>query len=290
MTPEIKKVRLGLLGAGAWGRRYISTIDELAGVEVARVDSSRWRDALKAPEWDGVIIATPPQLHAEMTLAALEARLPALVEKPLTMDPASAQEVLEAARRLKGIVMVDHIFLFHPAYEALKKHSLNLGPLRAVKTTHGGRGPFRAGVPPLWDWAPHDVALCLDILNANPVSVSASREWAEQTPEGPGENILLRLEFPGSVPAEIRVGNVLREKSSRFEFHFEKGTLTLDDLGPEKLTLDGRSLGFPPGRPLARAVAAFAAAIRAKSPDDAGLRRACDVVSVLAHAQSSLEP
>lgn len=290
MTPEIKKIRLGLLGAGAWGRRYISTIAELTDVEVARVESSLWRDALAEGDWDGVIIATPAPLHAEMTLAALEAGLPVLVEKPLTMDPAQAREVLAAARRLKGIVLVDHTFLFHPAYEALKKHSKNLGPLRAISTIHGNRGPFRAGVSVLWDWAPHDVALCLDLLKTNPDSVAASREMTEQPPEGPGENVLLRLEFPDSVLAEIRVGNLLRKKSSRFEFRFEKGTLTLDDIGPEKLTLDGRPLGFPPGRPLTRAVEAFTAAIRSKTPDDAGLQRGVDVVSVLARAQSSLEP
>src|SRR5229473_890850 len=100
-------VRLGLIGAGRWGRNYLRTIAATPGVRLARLasrnpDSVRlapadcavtpdWRDLLDRNALDGVIIATPAALHAEMALAAMDAGLPVLVEKPLTMDIAQAR-------------------------------------------------------------------------------------------------------------------------------------------------------------------------------------------------------
>ena len=79
------QLRLGLLGAGRWGRNYIRTIAASAGVRLARLASRNpdsanlvppdcvifadWREMLDARALDGVIVATPPGVHAEMALA-----------------------------------------------------------------------------------------------------------------------------------------------------------------------------------------------------------------------------
>ncbi len=49
---------------------------------------------------DAVIIASPGAAHAEQVLACLDAGKPVLCEKPLTLDPASALELVEAQHKL----------------------------------------------------------------------------------------------------------------------------------------------------------------------------------------------
>ena len=107
-------LNLGLIGAGPWGRNYIDTIRALDGVALTRLASRNpesaalagpdceitgdWRKMLAAGDLDGVIIATPPALHAEMTLAAIDRGVAVLVEKPMTLNLAEAEIVLERAQ------------------------------------------------------------------------------------------------------------------------------------------------------------------------------------------------
>ena len=129
-------IRLGLIGAGRWGRNYIRTINGLPGVRLARLasrnpDSARliptgcsiftdWREMLSSRDLDGVIVATPPHLHAEMAFAAIDAGLAVLIEKPLTLSVAEAHALRERARERGVLAMVDHTHLFNPAFRALK--------------------------------------------------------------------------------------------------------------------------------------------------------------------------
>src|SRR5205085_1482047 len=49
------------------------------------------------PEVNAIYIATPPSSHEEYTLAALRAGKPVYVEKPMTLNAASAQRMVKAA-------------------------------------------------------------------------------------------------------------------------------------------------------------------------------------------------
>ncbi len=303
-------VRLGLIGAGPWGRNFINTVAATVGVALTRLASRNpastdlvgpdcrisvdWRDVAKATDIDGVIIATPPALHGEMTAAALDAGLAVLVEKPLTLDPAQAQALLEQARRRAGVVLVDHIHLFSPAYRKLKTLAAGLGPVRAIRGEAGGWGPFRPDTTVLWDWGPHDLSMCLDLMGDAPETITARRTERRETDGGTGETIELDLDFPGAARADIALSNLRDGKRRRLEVRFDSETLVYDDRAAEKLTrVDGDGGGervpVEPGMPLSIAVAEFAAAIRKGSKDLESLRLGVDVVAVLAAADNHLE-
>ena len=157
-TTSSECLNLSLIGAGPWGRNYIKTIAGLNGVRLSRLASRNpespalagtgcqisedWREMLAAGDLDGVIIATPAAVHAEITLAALEHDLPVLVEKPMTLSASEAEAVLGAARSKNSIIRVGHIHLYSAAWEALKREARALGPLRAISTVAGKWGPF----------------------------------------------------------------------------------------------------------------------------------------------------
>ncbi len=286
-------VRLGLIGAGRWGRIFIRTIGAAPGVELAAVASSNpetrallppgtalvsdWRTLLAAGGLDGVIVATPPASHAEITIAALAAGLPVLVEKPLTMDPAEAEAIRAAAERARLTVMVDHVHLFSPAWRQLKRLAAGLGPVLAIEGQAGNPGPRSSDTPILWDWGPHDAAMCLDLLGGAPDSATAASA---------ADTVRLRLSF-GAVTAEITLGT-LPTKTRRFAVTCQGGRLAYDDQAAARLTLDGRPVPLDADPPLTVAVGEFAAAVAGKRFDTASLDLGVAVVRLLADCRMEL--
>ena len=307
---QSESINLGLIGAGPWGRNYINTIAGLDGVRLSRLASRNpespalagsgcrisedWREMLAAGDLDGVIVATPAAVHAEITLAALDRGVAVLVEKPMTLSASEAEAVLSRARSKDAIVRVGHIHLYSAAWEALKRESRALGPLRAISTVAGKRGRFNRQAPLLWEWGSHDVAMCLDLVGRPPGKTAArviERRRIEQGPdqgenEGEGMSLALELDF-GGVTAKIVVSDLYEDANRLFTASFEGGELVYDDNAPEKLRLKttpwdpGCGFKLGPGTPLERAVLDFCTAVRKGRPDydDAALGR--DVVQTL---------
>ena len=118
MINRAEPIRVGLVGYGAWGRVHAGVIARIPGLTLAAmacgseasakaaaadlpgVAIHRKLDALLAdPAIDLVDIVTPNHLHAEMTLAALDARKHVLVEKPMATTLADTERVVAAAER-----------------------------------------------------------------------------------------------------------------------------------------------------------------------------------------------
>ena len=294
----------GLIGAGRWGRVYIRTLGNLDGVRLARVASSNaqtaglvdcpvtpdWREVAEDSGLDGVIIATPPALHAEMTRVAVAQGLPVLVEKPLTLDEGEARELDSFVHDAGGFVLVDHVHLFHPAWRALKERLAGLGPICSIRTASGGPGPKRDDASVLWDWGSHDVAMCLDLMGNLPENAAARRLEVRNG----GEAVSLRLDFPGGVRADVEISNIMEQKTRLFSVETDRGTLIYDGKGPSPLVLrlDGQgdeAIEVAAVPALECAVGAFADAVQNKSADTASLRLGADTVTVLARCQRHLD-
>ena len=66
------------------------------------------------------------------------------------------------------MVIVDYIHLYHPSFLKLISYSKHLGKPFSINTISGNKGPFRDDIRALWDWAPHDIAMCIKLLNEFP--------------------------------------------------------------------------------------------------------------------------
>ncbi|OFW27872.1 MAG: hypothetical protein A3H97_16540 [Acidobacteria bacterium RIFCSPLOWO2_02_FULL_65_29] len=294
-------LRLGLIGAGRWGRNYIRTVASLPEVRLVRLASRNpdgampvpadcaifadWRELLDPRALDGVIVATPPRLHAEMASRAIDAGLPVLVEKPLTMDVAEAHSLRDHARELGVFAMVDHVHLFSPAYRMLKSIQPRYGAIRAIHGEAGNYGPYRPDVPVLWDWGAHDVAMCLDLVGAMPTRTGATVLERKSLEGGIGETIRVELAFPNGAGASLRLSNLM-QKCRRFAVACERASLVYDDLAAQKLVVteggSGRAIEIGDDLPLGIAVSEFAEAIAARSRDTTSLELGVRVVEVLA--------
>ena len=301
-------VGLALIGAGPWGRNYIKAIEACPGGRLVALGSRNpearalvisncqvfadWRDAIAGPGVDGVVIATPPAIHTEIALAAIAAGRGVLIEKPLALSFAEAQSIAEAAAKLDRPVMVDHIHLHHPAFIALRQMLPKLGPLRSIEAEAGRLGPFRPDTSVLWDWGPHDVAMSLAVVGADPVSLRAQAQQ-KQTPAGLGETVDLELIFAEGVHARVRLSNVMEQRVRRFKVTCARGWAVYDSVGDQPLLVKlgsqaPQAIATDDRRPLDGIVAAFCAALalRRATPGDVGL--GVRVVGVLTHCERAL--
>lgn len=87
--------------------------------------------------YDGVVIASPDNTHAELRLLALEAGSRVLCEKPLSDTVASAQAVVDAEAALgERRVQLGFMREFDAAHIGLANELANLGSLQYLRCTH----------------------------------------------------------------------------------------------------------------------------------------------------------
>jgi predicted dehydrogenase len=92
---------------------------------------------------DALVVSTPNYLHAPQTIAALDAGVHVMVEKPMAMNAAEAEQMCAAAEKSGATLMVAHCWRFDPDVLWLKEQSKLLGKIIRTKGygVHTNWGP-----------------------------------------------------------------------------------------------------------------------------------------------------
>ena len=160
-------INVALLGAGWFGREaHLRNLVDLDGVAVIAassrsqdsLDAAReiagdqlqvftdWREALKVDGLDAVVIALTNNQHHEAALAAFDAGLHVLCEKPLGLSIAECDDIIAAAESAGRILQIGH----EMRYQRLYQHMKSMIDDGAVGDAHlmwcrEYRGPMRLG-------------------------------------------------------------------------------------------------------------------------------------------------
>ena len=108
-----------------------------------------YKEMLKLPELDAVIIATPDYLHEEMAVAALEAGKAVYLEKPMAITLEGCDRILETAMRTGSKLFIGHNMRHKPLILKMKEiiDSGIIGELQAAWCRHfvgyGGDAYFK---------------------------------------------------------------------------------------------------------------------------------------------------
>jgi predicted dehydrogenase len=219
----MNQVRVGVIGYGYWGPNLARNFHELTSsdlVVIADKQEERLKQAksrypqviLKTDyqelfnmELDAVIICTPPVTHFQIAKDCMEHNLHVLIEKPMTLKGADAEELIRIANERGLTLMVGHTFEYNSAVHALKKYidSGELGEIYYLDAARLNLGLFQRDSNVLWDLAPHDISILLYLLGMNPISVSA-----QGTPcvlDGIHDVAYINLSFPNKISAHIHV-------------------------------------------------------------------------------------
>ena len=302
-----RELRLALIGTGRWGTNIARTLRTIPGCHLVGVETRGWRKLLQSPDLDGVLIATPGSTHAAIALPFIEGGIATFIEKPLTTKLSDALRLERAARRSGALIFVGHVHLYNPAYLAAKNLAKRAGPIRYIVAEGMNNGPFRDDLSALWDWAPHDVALCVDLLRSVPRAV---RAWSVRTlrPRTHLDDFaVVECAFPKNIHSFLMESWLMPEKRKRLTIVGTRDTVVFDDTAEQKVTLfagmgprvRGKAverreprISYPTyasDPPLQIELKEFLASIRSSRKHLTNLTQAVDTIRVLEAAERSIE-
>jgi predicted dehydrogenase len=155
-------VRVGLIGSQFISAIHAESLRRCAGAELLAVASptpahveavarkfqvphhfTDYRRMLEMPELDMVIVGAPNDLHCQMVLDAASAGKHIVCEKPLCLNLAEADRMIEACRGAKVKLMYAEELCFAPKYVRLKQllDSGALGEATLIKQSEKHDGP-----------------------------------------------------------------------------------------------------------------------------------------------------
>lgn len=162
----MKKVRLGIIGAGAIAENaHINNYKTINNVEVVAVSdinyerateiankfeiSSIYSDELELldrTDIDAVSICTPNYLHARQAILAMEKGKHVLLEKPMCLNLLEADQIMEKAEETGKILMVGFTHRFFELNQYVKKQldSGTIGKVLNARVRFAHRGPYES--------------------------------------------------------------------------------------------------------------------------------------------------
>ncbi|HXL10221.1 MAG TPA: Gfo/Idh/MocA family oxidoreductase [Gemmatimonadales bacterium] len=260
----MSRLKLGVVGAGAWGRNHVRTVATLPEAELTAVcdRDPKVRDRVARqyplthvtadladllPRVDAVIVASPATTHAQLALQCIAAGKPCLVEKPFALSVRDAEAVARAATERQVAVAAGHLLVFHPAVERLRT-LVREGDLGKIFYLYGLRvnlGQVRADENALWSFGPHDVSVALYLLDDQPTRVAAQGRSYLQP--GVEDVVFLTMEFASGILAHVQLSWLDPHKERKLTVVGAKKMVVFDDMEPrEKLRIYDKGVDRPP--------------------------------------------
>ena len=246
-------VKVGVVGLGYWGPNLARNFDAIPQSDLAwccdgrpaarerfqalfpRARFTGELDALLSdPALDAVVVATPVPSHAEIATRVLEAGKHCFVEKPLALNTAEAERVLEAHRASGRALMVGHLLEYHPGVQKLKEivDSGELGDVHYIYSNRLNLGKLRADENALWSLGAHDVSVVLHLAGEEPYEVAAHGE--SYVRPGVEDVVFCFMRFPSGLSAHMHLSWLDPHKERRFTVVGSKRMATFDDMDFER--------------------------------------------------------
>ena len=279
-----RPLRAAVAGAGVFGTYHARKYAGLKGVElVAIVDPDLERAGNLAGELgvvavphltdvlndiDVLTVASPASYHYELTREGLEAGRHVLVEKPIALTMAHADELIALADKNDLILQVGHQerFVFD-AFGLLKRAH---APSK-VNATRAGTFSGRAmDTSVVMDLMIHDLDLVHQVM---PGSVAAVEAEAKTVHGAHPDEVTARLTFEGGGEATLHASRIADAFNRTMALHYPDGEIEIDFVGRNVENSTGEDLGDIFGEdqpavmddPLGFAVSHFIDSVRTKT-------------------------
>lgn len=245
-------ITLALIGVGAWGKKHLKTLKEIPHCQLkyicatsqktlealpsSYIKVSNYQELYKYKNINGIIIATPSSTHYRIAKDFLKRGYNLLIEKPVALSYQETLELKRVSEQKKACVLAGHLFQYHPAYLKIKELLKKIGKIQYLDFEGVDLGPFRNDTSALWDWGPHDVTMCLELVGKMPLEVSAwmvnklrpKTQWYDL--------VYLRLVFPDDIFAFLKMGWLSPIKKRKIIIVGSLSSLIFDDTVSRKIT------------------------------------------------------
>ncbi|NBO65495.1 MAG: gfo/Idh/MocA family oxidoreductase [Acidobacteria bacterium] len=264
------KIGWGLIGCGDISRKRVApALGELDGCELIAVNRGRpelapgfaqefgarrwyadWRDLLTDREVEAVYLATPVDLHADQTIAAAEAGKHVLCEKPMAINGAECDRMIDAceANGVKlGIAYYRH---FYPVIQRIKELLLLgdigqpvLARINAFEMFNPPPGsdrywllePARSGGGPMMDFGCHRIEVLINLLG--PVLGADSLHSSARLERQVEDTSLASFRFASGAVATLAVSHAAWEPQDTLDIFGERGSFHVPVLNSGQLTI-----------------------------------------------------
>jgi predicted dehydrogenase len=148
----MEKLRIGIIGVGGIAQArhipaFLALGDKCTITAVSDVNGDRAREAAEKfniphvfqdykelfQEVDAVCICTPNKFHAEITIAAFEAGVHVLCEKPMALSAAECEAMIDASKKANKVLAIAYHYRFMKEAIAAKKSMEDVGEALVVR-------------------------------------------------------------------------------------------------------------------------------------------------------------
>jgi len=242
-------MKVAVIGVGTMGRHHARVYSELpeadlvaiSDADVIQAESTAnkfgvraytdYHEMLDKEKPDAVSVVVPTAMHEEVGLAALDAGVNVLIEKPIAATLEEGARLIKKARAVKKQLMIGHVVRFDPAIQALKQ-KLDAGELGRIYQIFCRRaGPFPTRIQDVGvviDLAPHDVDIMRFLAGADPIRVYSETEQRIHTDH---EDLLwATLRFPDGLIGGLEINWLTPTKIREVFVLGERGLFRVDAL------------------------------------------------------------
>jgi predicted dehydrogenase len=236
-----REIRLAVVGVGHLGREHARVASALPGAcvvglydhregradEVAREFGLEVLADLEsvADRAEAVVVATPTANHAEIARFFLARGRDVLIEKPITVTLAEADDLLALARASGRVIAVGHVERYNPAVEAVFRL---LSQPRFVEVHRLGAFTGRSvDVDVVRDLMIHDLQIVRELVG-RPVADVQAAGLPVLTPQL--DIASARLTFEGGCVASLTASRVSPEKVRKFRVFAPSLYISIDML------------------------------------------------------------
>jgi len=243
----MSRLRMAVIGVGHLGKEHARILAGLPEVDLVGVADVNWEQAQAVgrrvgakvfsdhgqliPQVDAAVIAVPTSYHHAVALDFLREGIPLLVEKPLALNLAQADELVELAQSRQTVLQVGHIERFNPVFEDLVQR-----PLQPKLILSERLGPFTgrsADIGVVLDLMIHDLDLMLALVQTPVQTVQA----VGLSVFGGKEDVAhARLMFANGCVATVMASRASYVSQRRMQIWGPEGFATLD-FAARRLTL-----------------------------------------------------
>lgn len=204
-----------------------------------------FEEVIGDPNVDVVVLATPNALHAPQAIAALEAGKHVVTDKPMCVNLAECDAVLDAAQRSGKVFSVFQNRRWDGDFLTLQKVMTEgkLGDLRWLEMAwlnashpRGWRGENAPGGGRLFDLGAHMLDQVL-LIFPQAVSSVYCRMHRDFGPDDVESHVMVVLGFEGGATAVVDAGSMHHSKKPRIQAFGSEGSFVKYGLDPQEAAM-----------------------------------------------------
>ncbi|MCX6355604.1 MAG: Gfo/Idh/MocA family oxidoreductase [Candidatus Aureabacteria bacterium] len=234
-----ERLRVAVVGVGNLGKHHARIYSQIPDIELAGVVDIDARTAAKVASRlgtsayarlsdipgriDGVSVVVPTDVHLPVAREAFALGAHVLIEKPIALNVAEANEIIERAREKGLVLQVGHIERFNPAILALRKILTRVGFIEVHRLAPYKAEGTEVGV--VLDLMIHDIDIILNIVHSPIKDIRAVGIPVLSSSEDIAN---ARIQFENGCIANVTASRISFEKVRKIRIFQSNAYISLD--------------------------------------------------------------